>query len=675
MTQADTTRLARNEKKCVAIGITSAPNSVRLVKKAYELARSTDASLLGIHIDAGATPAREDKERLDNNLDLVRSLGGEVVVAVSPDPVQGLVSTALAHGASTLVIGRSGLSRLGPIPHHTTLSDRILHEASPLDVVVISDTGENPPDLTFASLRRYFRAPLHQYLLLCFAFVAVTAACALLSKYLGTRSVPIMYLTVVLLLSTVSAPGPIAIFAVISALAYNFFFLPPHYSFAITSIEDIFIFVLYFIVAWVSGALSSGLRTREKLLEKKDQSTTLLLAAANSLAKANSVQEAASVTAELVQSYTKSTAIVFVPSDPRIEQEETLYAADGVADAVAKENSIPNINVQRLKEECRQVILSGKVNDYLVNDYPLSVVSAKSKLHFRFVPASSGQQVVAVIVYARTSSKSEVEEDDELIAAIGRSLALVIERTQSQKRNQQAALELESERLAKVLFDSVSHELKTPLTTILGSLSVLADSTDSIPGVQQKELLEQSFNAAKKLNQTVEDFLSIGRIESGRLTLKLEPIEHAELLAMITNAFKGKENDHPLQIIPFQANEIVEYNIDAVLIARATGILLENAAKYSVPGGIIELAMAPQEPQGKNLSIIVHDEGPGFSSERMQSPFVKFRKVPGDKPGGVGLGLPICQGIVTAHGGSMVARRDTTGFLVEIIIPNCVEIS
>ena len=672
MTQVDTTSFIHSEKNCIAIGISSAPNSSRLVRKAYELARSTNASLLGIHVDTGVMPAKEDKARLDDNLNLVRSLGGEIVIGVSPDPVEGLVATALAHGASTLVIGRSGLSRLGPLPHHTTLSDRILHEASPFDVVVISDTNENQPDLTFASFRRFFRAPPHQYLLLCIAFVAVTMVCAILSKYLGTRSVPIIYLTTVLLLSLVSAPGPIAIFAVISALAYNYFFLPPHYTFAITAIEDVFIFVLYFIVAWVSGALSSGLRTREKLLEKKDQATTLLLAAANSLAKANSVQEAASVTAELVQSYTKSLAFVFVPPDPRIEQEETLYAADGVADAVAEENSIPNINVQRLKEECRQVILTGKVNDYLVSANSLSVVSAKSKLHFRFVPASSGRQVVAVIIYARGSSKSEIEEDDELIAAIGRSLALVIERTQSQKRTQQAALELESERLAKVLFDSVSHELKTPLTTILGSLSMLADNTGSISVIQQKELLEQSFDEAKKLNQTVEDFLSIGRIESGRLTLKRELIEHSDLLTMIANAFKGKENGHFLQIIPSQLDEIAEYNIDAVLIARATGILLENAAKYSVLGGIIELAIAPQ---GKDLSIIVHDEGPGFSSERMRSPFVKFRKMPGDKPGGLGLGLPICQGIVTAHGGSMAARRDARGFLVEIVIPNCVEIS
>lgn len=660
MSQVDAAKLIHNEKNCVAIGISSAPNSSRLVKKAYELASSTCASLLGIHIDTGATPAKEDKERLDSILDLVRSLGGEVVVAVSPDPVQGLVSTALTHGASTLVIGRSGLSRLGPLPHRTTLADRILHEASPLDVVVISDTDENRPDLTFTSLRRYFRAPLHQYLLLCIVFVAVTLVCAALSRYLGTRSVPIIYLTTVLLLSLVSAPGPIAVFAVISALAYNYFFLPPHYTFAITSVEDIFIFVLYFVVSWVSGALSSGLRTREKLLEKKDQSTTLLLTAANSLAKANSVPEAASVTAELVQSYTKSSAIVYVPPDVRIEQEEALYSIDGLI----KGNSIANTDVQVLLDASRRVVQTGKVNDYSGS------VGSKSALHF--VPASSGQKVVAVIAYARGSSKNEVEEDDELIAAISRSLALVIERTQSQQRNHQAALELESERLAKVLFDSVSHELKTPLTTILGSLSVLADSTDSIPAIQQEELLEQSFNAAKKLNQTVEDFLSIGRIESGRLTLKREPIEHAELLAMITNAFKGRENGHGLRIMPSPPDETTAYNIDAVLIARATGTLLENAAKYSVPGGIIELTITTKE---NSLSIVVHDEGPGFSNGRMQSPFVKFRKVPGDKPGGLGLGLPISQGIAAAHGGSLEARRDSRGFLVEMTIPNCVEVS
>lgn len=648
MTQPAGTVGLPHQKNCVAVGISSAPNSSRLVLRAQELAVSTNARLIAIHVDTGAALVNADKERLDSNLDLVRSRGGEVVITVSPDPVQGLVAAAVAHGATTLVIGRSGLSGLGPLPHRATISDLILHEASPLDVVVVSDSEEKRRDFTFSSLRRYFRAPLHQYILLFTVFVVVTGLCAALSPYLGSRSVPIIYLTTVLLLSLVSAPGPTAVFAVISSLAYNYLFLPPHYTFAITSVEDIFIFVLYFVVSGVSGSLSSGLRTRERLLAKRDQTATLLLAAADCLTEANSIQNAATAIASLAGDYTKAAAVVYVAPDAKINQAEGLYSATGlVADAA-------------LLDAARYSVQTGKTCGRLSKIMP--------ELQLRFVPAHSGRQIVAAIGYGSGARKNQVEEDDELFSALGRNLALFIERTQSMERNRQAALELESERLAKVLFDSVSHELKTPLTTITGSLSILSDSGAEISGAQQKELLDQSLDAAKKLNWTVEDFLSIGRIEAGRLSLKREPIESSDLAVMIANAFAGKERGRAIRAI--DSGESMAYNIDAVLVSRAAVNLLDNAAKYSPPGGAIELRIATKN---KGLSIVVRDEGPGFSPGRMESPFVKFRKVAGDKPGGLGLGLAICQGIAAAHGGRLEARRDGSGFLVELIIPDCAE--
>ncbi|MEN6488937.1 MAG: DUF4118 domain-containing protein, partial [Smithella sp.] len=552
------------------------------------------------------------------------------------------------HNASMLVIGRSGLSRLGMLPRRATISDRILREASPLDVVVISDFKKVRHDFTFSFLRRYFRVPVHQYLLLIIVFIAVTALCTLLAPVLGNRCVPLIYLTAVLLLSLVSGPAPIAIFAVISSLAYNFLFIPHRFTLAIASPEDILLWGLYFLVAAVTGFLSAGLRTRERLLAKRDRTATVLLAAADCLAKVNSIQEAGLAIADLVEKHTKAEAVVYVTPDTKNKHEEALYSAQGLTQN------------DTYMDVARVCVASGKTCGHY------SSVRPESKL--RFIPACSGEHAVAAIGFDGVSKKSQVEEEDELFAALGRNLALFIERSRSEEDSRHAALELESERLAKVLFDSVSHELKTPLTAITGSLSVLVDKEIVLDSNAKEELLECALVATKELSKTVEDFLSIGRIEAGALSLKREPVEPSDIVQMVTNTFSQKNTSHPFKVSTPHMQ--MSFNIDAVLVSRLIVNLLENASKYSIPEGTIELQIATKEA---GLSIIVKDEGPGFSPQRMNAPFTKFHKVEGDKPGGIGLGLAICNGIAIAHGGRIQAYHEDKFFIVEVILPNCVE--
>lgn len=637
--------ISKEERIAIAVGVGSAPSSAQLVRWAQKNASQLNLPWGAFHVDGGTLLSNEDRERLEANLDLVRSLGGKVWTIVGSDVVRALVDAALARGATTLVIGLSGLSRSAFFPGKATISDRILREASPLDVVVVSDSANKRSRATMTALRGVFNASPRQYLLLLAVFCLVTLACLALSPLIGTQSVALIYLGAVLMLSLVSGPAPIALMAVLSSLAYNFFFIPPRFTFAIASPEDILLFSLYFLVAAVTGFLSSGLRSRERLLQRRDKEASFLLAAAEKLSGMGSAQEAAEAAATLVAQYTAAPAVVYISANGG---QRDLYSIQG-ADELGRED-------KAMARDCAE---RGEPRG--------AGARTSSGASYRFIPASSAGKTVAAIGYKRSKHLQRFSSEDELIIALGRSLALFIERERSAEVSRKAALELESERLAKVLFDSVSHELKTPLTMVTGTLSALKDEAIASNPAARAELVEGALASSERLSQVVEDFLSIGRMESGRLKLKLELVMAEDLAAAATATIRSSLAGRAFAaIMPHQGEA---YRVDAVLVARLIGNLLENACRYSRKDGAVELRLATRD---RGLSVKVVDEGPGFSEERMRAPFVKFRRTEGDMPGGLGLGLAICRGIVQAHGGDLSARHAQGRFEIEAYFPDCI---
>jgi two-component system sensor histidine kinase KdpD len=629
----------------LAVGVGSAPNSQKLIEWAKRASDSREIPWCAIHVDDGATLGVAEKARLDGNLELARSCGARVIVALGDDVAGTFIETARTQGANTLVIGCSGLSGVGFLRHRTSISDRILRNANPLDVVVVGDVPRRNMRVTLASMRRLFSVPWRQYALMCGVFVLATLACLWLGPVLEHRSVALLYLAAVLFLSLVSGPVPVVLLAVISSIAYNFFFIPPLFAFAI-SLEDLLLTLLYALVAAVTGFLSARLRSRERMLAKKDREATFLLSSAEGLSSAENIEEAANASAEIIDRYSGSSSVVYIGKWEDCP-DEFFGKASKELSAEERESAMACISTGRTTGPC-----SGKISS--------------SSLHF--VPAWAGTRTVAAIGYSTSSKKNRVEDDDHLVAALGRNLALFIERTRSEMKSRNAAIELESERLAKVLFDSVSHELKTPLTTITGSLSALLNEDIASSASIRRELIDGALASAIRLTKIVEDLLSIGRIEAGALKLKRSPAEASELAWTAVSAVSANRGSRTLNVV--LPDEPRVYRVDAVLVNRLAVNLLENAMKYSTPGQDIDLMIAGKED---GLSLTVRDGGPGFSAERMQHPFAKFSKKTGDSQGGLGLGLAICKGIAEAHGGRLDARRSDLGFEVEAVFPDCAE--
>lgn len=633
-------------KEIVAVGVSSSPNSAKLIQWAKRTSDSRGCGWCAIHVDDGSLLAKADRERLEANLESARNLGAIVEVVVGPDVAASFISAARKRGAGTLVVGRSGLSGRGFLPRKATVTDKILRDGRPLDVVVVSDDGGTPASSAWLSFLNLFSAPWTQYALLCGIFVLVTGACLLLQPLLEGRSVALIYLAVVLLLSLVSGPAPVAMMALVSSLAYNFFFIPPKLTFSIASTEDILLFSLYFLVAGVIGFLSAGLRSRERLLVKRDRAAGFLLSAVDRLSILKSPREAAIAASEIVDRYLGGKSAVYL--DSWDEEAECFFG------------SASGSLTEAHKAAARRCVAEAVSID--------APISESGGTRYRFLPASAGASPVVAIGYEYGGDPRRREEVDGLLLALGRNLALFVERARSEELSRKAAIELESERLAKLLFDSVSHEMKTPLTSITGSLSALRDGDLAQSEAIRTELLGGALQSAERLTRIVDDLLSIGRIEAGALKLKREPVEASELAQTAAEAVSKSLGGRELHVVlPAQPHA---YSVDSVLVNRLIVNLLENACRYSLPGAPISLLLADKEG---GLSLKVEDAGPGFSRERMSHPFAKFAKRSGDKQGGLGLGLAICKGIAEAHGGRIEARRTPTGFQIEAILPRCGE--
>ena len=628
----------------IVVAIGPAPSSGSLVRWTRRMATALGRQWLAVHIDQGTEPGPEEAESLDANLALARESGAEVVVRESPDVAAGIVEAARERGASLIVIGRSGLSRLGLLPHRPTISDRIVREAEPIDVAVVQDADTPRNDLSLQGLRSFFEAPLREYLLLLAGFAAATAVGFILKPLVGYRSIALVYLAAVLGLSFFARPAPVALFAVLSAIFLNFFFMTPQFTLRIATAEDIFLFVTYFLVAFVTGGLVARLRLKERLLVEREGRDAFLLSATQQLAECHGLEEAAETAVAVLKGHFATEAFFLVPVGSGLAAMPALPAGEG------PEAESLKAATRALRE--RRICGRG--------------TAEVGNAALRCFPAAIGFSAEGIIAVGRPAERSWRPGDDNVILSLGRDLALIAGRERAGEMRRKAALAIESERLSKILLDSVSHELRTPLTTITGSMSALRDDRLAEDEESRRILVDGALEAADLLNRTVEDILSMSRIESGRLELHWSLVDLPDL-ANEALALAGPELMAERVRISLP-EEALPARLDFGLVSRLAANLLRNAARYSPSTAGIEFSLSEA---GSDLSVSVRDHGPGVPEAELGSIFERFRRGQGGR--GLGLGLAICRGIAAAHGGSIVAHNAQDGGLaVTATFPGCV---
>jgi two-component system sensor histidine kinase KdpD len=472
---------------------------------------------------------------------------------------------------------------------------------------------------------------------------------SLIERFIGLQSISLVFLMAVLASAILWGlwPGLFACF--LSVLAFNFFFIPPTYTFTIADPENVVPLFFFLLVAVVVSNLTAATRRQIVSARALAKTTGELYAFSRKVAGIGTLDDLLWATAFQVSSMLKMHTVVLLPD----KEEGGLTIASGYP----PEDLLDNADMAAARWCWEHNRAAGRGADTLPGGKWL------------FLPLRTGSGPVGVIGIDRNEPGPLLTPDERrLLDALADQAAVAIERVSLARRLAEARVLAETERLRGALLTSISHDLRTPLASIIGTVSSLRSFAEQYGPAERDELLATLQDEAERLNRFVGNLLDMTRLEAGAIELKLHFMDIAEITgAALERAGSVLARHHvEVEIGP----DLPMLRLDAILFEQVLFNLLDNAAKYAPPGSRINVRA---RRQGDTVAIEVIDEGPGIPAGDLERVFDKFYRVRAQdrQRAGTGLGLAICRGFVEAQGGRIEAgnRRDRSGAVLTIRIP------
>ncbi|TGL64024.1 sensor histidine kinase [Leptospira sarikeiensis] len=624
----------------ILVAISASPRAADLIRYAKRISFGLKCPWVAVHVDEGESYSAEEKELLRENLHLARELGAEILNSSDKDPVSGIIKAVHRTKATHVVIGRSGKGRLSRIFRGGSFIDKLSEEAGDFQILLAPTIipKEKIAISNIPFLRRTRSKPI-QYFLSFLALLAVTSFNLLLNTFAGYWSIGLIYLFFIMFVSLFVGRGPVVIISALSAIFWNFLFIPPKFTFYIEKLEDWMMFGTYFILAIILGVLTTRLKDKEEDLQTGEEALSGLYRLSISLSKIHSLDEIASVAVETIRETFHCQVLLLLTDSDSLLNRSPHPKSDFIPDS--KEFALAAWTFQNRKP-------SGKDTDTV----PLSI-----GLYLPLLTQGGCFGVVGLNLDTRTSL--ELEEEN-LLFSILNQISLAIERIQLLGIRANAKLAEESEKFYSALFNSVSHDFRTPLTVIRGSLDLLET------GLSEKEksdLYSEVRIAYKKLDRLVSDLLDMSRLETGRLKLDLQWEDPADLVNETIRISEYEKGEHSLGSKMDENLPLVR--MDRRLMIQVLVHLLQNAFMHAGKKcNIIIRASVPKD----HLLLTVEDDGIGILKGQEEKIFEKFTKGSSSEHG-TGLGLSICRGLVEAQGGKIWAENRQEGgarFLIRI---------
>jgi two-component system sensor histidine kinase KdpD len=615
----------------VAVG--PGPYSEQLIRWTRRIAATMEAPWLAVHVQTGRPALLDDETSLMKNILIAQELGATLITATGDDIARALLQVARQHHVNQIVVGKSRANPVYDLLHGGSLVGRLLRESGDIDIYVIQGDSE------IIMSRRPRRcgigaSPIRHYLVSVCAIIIAAIGCALSEKILDYRAIGMCFLFLISLLSLFVGRGPVLVAALFSAAIWNFLFIPPLFTLSISNPTDLFLVMLYFIVALVAGTLTSRIRARDLDVRRRERHSAVLSALVNDLSSADSVDAVIAAGIANIDTLFESKSICFLAgADGRIATVPH-PAGTAIPDSPEEWRAAENAFKNRVPSGASEA-------------GPFAVKTT-------YYPLLSHTMCSGVIGVVRTSGRIGSPENVRLLCMFVYQIALALERIQ-----------LRAERLNKILLNSISHELRTPLATITSATSALVNQGTADKPKVHAQLIGDISAAAIRLNRLVDNFLDMTRLESGGVKISKEWCDVADLFQGVLHNLDAELRDRPVTVdIPADMPLV---KLDSVLIEQALANIVLNAVFYTPEHAGIRLRAGCE---GEVLVFTIEDEGPGFPPESIGRIFDKFYRLPGTKAGGTGLGLSIVKGFVEAHGGAIEAgNRDAGGARFIIRLP------
>jgi two-component system sensor histidine kinase KdpD len=627
--------------------ISPSPLAERLVRTTRRLAEELDTEWVAVYVETHEhiRLSQAERDRISRTLHLAEELGGKAVTLPGHSTAKAVLAYARQHNITKIIVGKPIHPR-GYELLRGSVVDQIVRESGPIDVYVISGTPDvkrgAPPETAAWQPHR----PWLRYLQSILLVGAGTLLSALVYPLFSPANLVMIYLLTVVIVAIYLGRGPSLLAAVLSVLAFDYFFVPPELTLAVSDTEYLLTFVGLLVVSLVISNLAVRVREQAEVALHRQTQTAELYALSRDLAVAigqDAIMQA--ILTHVSQTFSRE-VVVLLP--------------DASRDAVKPGTLSPGFELNENElAVAAWAFQHGQPAGRGTDTLPAASV--------HYLPLKTARGVVGVLGVKPSDPNSRLSPDQlHLLETFASQAALAIERAQLAEQARQAEVLQATEKLQTALLNSISHDLRTPLVSITGALSSLQEDDVELDEATRRSLVENAREEAERLNRLVGNLLDMTRIEAGALKVVCEPCDVQDVIGAALESLDGWLCSRPLTVdVPSDLPLVL---MDFVLMVQVLVNLLDNALKYSPPGTPIEVRA---HVDGAEAHIQVADRGVGIPPDDLERVFDKFYRV--QQPGqvtGTGLGLSICKGIVEAHGGRIWAHnRDGGGTVVAVALP------
>ncbi len=618
------------ERVLVCVG--PSPASARLIRAARRMAAGLRAQWVAVYVErtSAAPLSKEDLERLDAHLRLAESMGGEVARLTGDRVSTALLTYARTHHVTRMILGKPTHPRLRDLVRGSLL-DEVVRGSGDIDVHVISgDADKAAPTERAQPVAK--EVNVTGYVLAAVAVVAATGLSWAARSALTLADLSMIYLLVIMVVALRFGRGPSVAASALSVAAFDFFFVSPLFTFAVAEGRHTLTFAMMFGVGQVISVLALRLKRQESNTREREARTASLYVLSRALGAAvDDAQVSAALTKHAGEVFHTAAGVVLAPRDGAL----TLSAQSGELPFGSDERAVVSWVLEHGQP-------AGAGTDTLPG------------AHLTCMPLRSGLRVLGVL--ALSGPRSMDRESRDFLDTFVRQGALALARSRLTEEARAAALKARMEEMRSSLLSAVSHDLRTPLAAITGAATTLRDESATVPPEERAGLLGAICDEADRMERLVANLLDMTRLESGGLPLKREWVPLEEMVGSVLTRLEKRLVGRPVAVrLP---DDLPLLSVDPVLIEQVLLNLLENAAKYTPAESPLDVTARADE---SSVVFEVADRGPGLPEEAPGRVFEKFYRGPHVGVGGVGLGLPICRGMVEAHGGTITAENRAGG--------------
>ena len=643
-------------KEHILVCLSSSPSNERIVRMAGKMAQAFSGSLTALYVQTpgDADMNAEDTVRLQVNMRLAQQLGAEIVTTHGEDVATQIAEYVRLSDVTKIVIGRSGVQRRH-FWSESTLTEQLITLAPEVDIYIIPDVEaykncrRNQP----LTIRPAF--PTARELLLTIGILAVTTVIGwiFLRLSFANDNIIMVYLLGVLLTSTFTSGYTCGVLsAFLSVLLFNYFLTEPRLSLAAYGSKYPITFAVMFAAALLTSTLAAKLKAHAQLSARDAYRTKLLFDMNRQLQKAETPEEVYRMTATQIQKLMQRDVLIY-PAQGNALLDGNIYPADG-----SSPYSIPDTD--REQNVVQWVWQNRKRAGATTQNFP--------KAKRLYLAIRTGQQIYGVVgIPMEKQTQPDAFTSSVLFSILG-ECSLALDNLRNAREKEEAAVLAKNEQLRANLLRSISHDLRTPLTSISGNADTLLHSYDVLDEQTRKQIFTDIYDDAQWLTGLVENLLSITKIVDGSVKLHLSDQVVDDIISEALRHIDRRAAEHHIAVDC--GDVLLLARMDAGLIMQVLINLVNNAVKYTPVGSNIRITAIPRENMAE---ICVSDNGPGIPNELKERVFEMFftgGNPIGDSRRSLGLGLTLCQTIVHAHHGEMTLKDNSPhGCIFSFTIP------